>query len=80
MDRGKRAQRTPTYYYYANTDFWHYLYRENKPMMNHDVSISGGTKKMKYLLSGGYNWEKGMIKKSSDIFKKPISVPNFRLM
>lgn len=70
----KERNGRPTYYYYANTDFWHYLYRENKPMMNHDVSISGGTKKMKYLLSGGYNWEKGMIKKSSDIFKKA----NFR--
>ena len=49
----KERNGRPTYYYYANTDFWHYLYRENKPMMNHDVSISGGTKKMKYLLSGG---------------------------
>lgn len=70
----KERNGRPTYYYYANTDFWHYLYRENKPMMNHDVSISGGTKRMKYLLSGGYNWEEGMIKKSSDVFKKA----NFR--
>ena len=70
----KERNGRPTYYYYANTDFWHYLYRENKPMMNHDVLISGGTKRMKYLLSGGYNWEEGMIKKSSDVFKKA----NFR--
>ena len=66
----KERNGRPTYYYYANTDFWHYLYRENKPMMNHDISISGGTKRMKYLLSGGYNWEEGMIKKSSDVFQK----------
>lgn len=76
----KERNGRPTYYYYANTDFWHYLYRENKPMMNHDVSISGGTKRMKYLLSGGYNWEEGMIKKSSMYLRKQISVPNYRLM
>ncbi|MDE6871182.1 MAG: TonB-dependent receptor [Bacteroidales bacterium] len=70
----KERNGRPTYYYYANTDFWHYLYRENKPMMNHDVSVTGGTKKLKYMLSGGYNWEEGMIRKDSDVFQKA----NFR--
>lgn len=60
----------PTYHYYANTDFWHHLFQENKPLMNHDISISGGTKKMKYFLSGGYNQEEGMIKKNTDKFNK----------
>jgi tonB-linked outer membrane protein, susC/ragA family len=64
----------PTYHYYANTDFWHHLFQENKPLMNHDISISGGTKKMKYFLSGGYNQEEGMIKKNTDKFNKT----NFR--
>lgn len=60
----------PTYHYYANTDFWHYLYQENKPTTTHDISVSGGTKKVKYLISGGYNYEQGMIKKDTDTFNK----------
>lgn len=52
----KERNGRPTYYYYANTDFWHYLFRENKPTTSHDITISGGTKKVKYFLSAGYNW------------------------
>ncbi|MEY8686349.1 TonB-dependent receptor [Bacteroides sp. AN502(2024)] len=70
----KNRNGRPTYHYYANTDFWHHLFQENKPLMNHDISISGGTKKMKYFLSGGYNQEEGMIKKNTDKFNKT----NFR--
>lgn len=40
-----------TYNYYANTDWWHYLYNDNKPTTSHNISFSGGTKRVKYFLS-----------------------------
>ncbi len=59
-----------TYNYYANTDWWHYLYKDNKPTTSHNISFSGGTKKVKYFLSAGYNREQGMFRQDPDIYKK----------
>lgn len=53
----KEHNERPTYYYYANKDFCHHLFQKNKPLMNHDISISNGTKRMKYFLSSGHNQE-----------------------
>ena len=35
--------------YYANTDYWHELFNDQHPTMEHSVSISGGSKGVKYL-------------------------------
>ena len=59
-----------TYVYYANTDWYHYLYRDTHPTMSHNLSFSGGTKKLKYFLSGGYNREEGMLRTDTDVFNK----------
>lgn len=59
-----------TYNYYANTDWWHYLYNDNKPTTSHNISFSGGTKRVKYFLSAGYNNEQGMFKNDPDVYKK----------
>ena len=59
-----------TYNYYANTDWWHYLYRDNKPTMSHNISFSGGTKRVKYFLSAAYNREQGMFRQDPDVYKK----------
>ncbi len=59
-----------TYNYYANTDWWHYMYNDIKPTQNHNISFSGGTKRMKYFLSGNYNKEQGMFRTSPDVFQK----------
>ena len=59
-----------TYVYYANTDWYHYLYRDTQPVMSHNISFSGGTKKVKYFLSGGYNREEGMLRTDTDVFRK----------
>ena len=59
-----------TYVYYANTDWYHYLYRDTHPTMSHNLSFSGGTKRIKYFLSGGYNREEGMFKTNTDLFSK----------
>lgn len=58
------------YNYYANTDWYHYLFRDIKPTYSHNVSLSGGSGKFKYLLSGGYNKEQGVFAVSPDQYQR----------
>ena len=55
-----------TYNYYANTDWWHVLYRDTKPTTSHTVTLSGATDTVNYLVSGGYTYEEGMFRESPD--------------
>ena len=43
-----------TYVYYANFDWYHYLFKDEHPNTSHSVSLSGGNSKVKYMLSGNY--------------------------
>lgn len=56
--------------YYGNYDWWHMLYNDNRPVQQHNVSISGGNKDVKYMISGAYNYQKGMLKENPDIYNK----------
>lgn len=56
--------------YYGNNDWWHMLYKDKHPTQQHNVSISGGTKDIKYLVSGAYNYQKGILKMNPDIYRK----------
>lgn len=56
--------------YYANTDWYHELYRDRHPVQQHSVSISGGNKDIKYFLSGGYDRQTGIIRVNPDVFQK----------
>ena len=58
------------YKYYANTDWWHELYRDVHPTTNHSVSVSGGNKAVKYYLSGQYDRQEGMVKARPDVYEK----------
>jgi len=58
------------YNYYANTDWYHYLYNDNKPTQSQSLTVTGGTKTVKYLLSGNYNKEQGMFRENPDIYQK----------
>ena len=58
------------YNYYANTDWYHVLYNDIKPTTSHTISMSGGTKVMNYLVSGGYTYEQGMFKDNPDNYKR----------
>ena len=58
------------YVYYGNTDWWHELFNDQHPTQQHNISISGGTKKVKYFLSGGFNRQTGIIKARPDVFQK----------
>ena len=59
-----------TYNYYANTDWWHVLYNDIKPITSHTVSLSGATDHVNYLISGGYNYEQGMFKMNPDKYTR----------
>lgn len=56
--------------YYGNYDWWHMQYRDNHPVQQHNISISGGTKDVKYLVSGAYDRQEGILKTHPDIFNK----------
>ena len=58
------------YKFYGNTDWWHYFFNDRKPMQNHDISFRGGTKSVKYFLSGNYNREQGIFRMNSDDYRK----------
>lgn len=56
--------------YYGNNDWWHMLFRDKHPVQQHNVSISGGNKNVKYFFSGGLDRETGIMKLSPDVFHK----------
>ena len=56
--------------YYANTDWYHELYNDRHPVQKHSVSISGGNKAVRYLLSGSYDKQVGLIKQNPDVYQK----------
>lgn len=56
--------------YYGNYDWWHTLYNDRHPAQQHTVSINGGTKDVKYLVSGAYDYQKGILKMNPDIYRK----------
>ena len=58
------------YKYYGNTDWWHYFFNDEKPTQNHNISFRGGTKNIKYFLSGNYNREQGIFRINPDDYNK----------
>lgn len=56
--------------YYGNYDWWHSLYRDNRPMQQHNVSISGGKDDVKYFVSGSYDKQTGILRDNPDIYRK----------
>ena len=58
------------YNYYANTDWWHVLYKDNKPTTSHTITASGATKSVNYLVSAGYVYEQGMFNINPDHYDR----------
>ena len=59
-----------TYVYYANTDWYHHIFTDVAPTTNHNVSLSGGSKGVKYFVSGGYDYQEGIIRSTPDVYSK----------
>jgi TonB-linked SusC/RagA family outer membrane protein len=64
--RGGRKQ----WVYYGNYDWWDMLFRQQRPVQQHNLSFSGGTKDIKYLVSAAYDQQKGIQKANPDVFDK----------
>ena len=56
--------------YYGNHDWWHELYRDNRPMQQHNLSISGGKDDIKYFLSGSFDKQTGILRENPDVYRK----------
>ena len=58
------------YHYYGNFDWFHYFYNTNRPVSEHDFSVSGGAGGIRYYVGGRYYNETGLLKGSlSDKFR-----------
>lgn len=47
---------------YPNNDWWGYTVRKFAPQLQHNLSVQGGTEKVKYFISGGYFYQEAMLK------------------
>ena len=57
--------------YYCNTDWYHEMFRDRHPVQQHNISVSGGTKNVRYFISGGYDRQTGIMKAAEpDVFQK----------
>ncbi|MFC7000026.1 SusC/RagA family TonB-linked outer membrane protein [Rufibacter roseus] len=63
-------------YFYPNINWWEYVSRDFYSQTQHNINVSGGTKKIKYFTSVGYLFEDGIFKE----FESPYgfrSTPSF---
>ena len=56
--------------YYCNTDWYHEMFNDRHPVQQHNVSVSGGSKNIKYFISSGYDRQTGIMKPTPDVFQK----------
>ncbi len=56
--------------YYGNNDWYNSLFKDKRFMTQHNVSLSGGSKSIKYFVSGGYKHNDGMAKFNNDKYNQ----------
>lgn len=61
LNSGGKILYNDPYSYGEGTDWQKELYNSNAPVMNHQLSVSGGTEKVSYFLSGGFYKQEGII-------------------
>lgn len=57
------------YYYYANFDWFGYLYNRTRTQHEHNISINGGNDKFNYYISGRYLDQNGIFKIYGDKYE-----------
>ena len=55
------------YVHYGNTDWWNTMFSNMQASQEHNVSLSGGSEKMKFYLSGRYYARDGIYKINKDV-------------
>lgn len=58
------------YRYYGNTDWWNELWKQRRFLTQHNVSLSGGNKNIRYFVSGGYKHNDGLAKYNNDKYNQ----------
>lgn len=61
---------TGKYQYFANTDWFKELYKDNNGTTEHSLSISGGSEKVNFSLSGRYYFQDGIFRYNTDKFNR----------
>ncbi|GGB96573.1 SusC/RagA family TonB-linked outer membrane protein [Dyadobacter sediminis] len=67
-----RVEVNPTtgeYQYYYSTDWYKELYKERFSAQDHNLSVSGGSNKATFLVSGRYNGQSGLFRYNSDDYQ-----------
>lgn len=54
------------YVYYGNTDYYDFLYKHFTSSQSHNISVSGGSKDVKYYISGRFYQYDGLFNLSTD--------------
>ena len=60
------VQPDKSYKYYANYDWYNHYFKKNRPMQDYNISVTGGTKRVNYYVSGRMYKEDGMIRQNND--------------
>ena len=63
------VQNDKSYKYYANFDWYNHYFKKTRPMQEYNISITGGSKKVNYFVSGRFYQEDGMFRQHNDRFK-----------
>ncbi|MBX2966573.1 MAG: TonB-dependent receptor [Cyclobacteriaceae bacterium] len=61
MNSGQPAPYSDPYSYGKGTDWQDKVFNHNAPMVNHQLSLSGGTDKVNYFISAGYLNQEGIV-------------------
>ncbi len=56
-------------YFYSNFDWYNYFYKTTRPEQEHNLSVTGGNKKVNYFLSGRFLKQDGIFKIYNDVYK-----------
>lgn len=63
------VQPDKSYKYYANFDWYNHYFKKNRPMQDYNVSVTGGSKRVNYYVSGRMYKEDGMIRLNNDKYE-----------
>lgn len=55
-----------TYVYLGNFDWYNFLFKANRPETEHNVTVRGGTEKVKYYASGRYLYKEGFFNNAAE--------------
>lgn len=59
-----------TYVYYANFDFYNWLFDTSRPTHEHNLNMTGGDEKIQYSISGNFFNQQGMVRENPDIYER----------